>query len=62
MKQEQFIYWLQGFAELQGTLPTESQWEDIKIKLKMVTSSLGSLATLQNKGKFVASDHYKVLY
>ena len=47
MKQEQFIYWLQGFVEIQGNLPTEAQWEQIKVKLNMVTMSSGNVATLQ---------------
>ena len=47
MKQEQFIYWLQGFVEIQGNLPTEKQWEQIKVKLNMVTVSSGNVATLQ---------------
>lgn len=36
MTAEQFAYWLNGFAELQGTAPTEAQWESIKEHLNLV--------------------------
>ena len=33
---EQFIYWLQGFAELNPTPPSEAQWKSIKEHLATV--------------------------
>jgi hypothetical protein len=30
MTPEQFAYWLQGFAELQGAVPTQEQWDSIR--------------------------------
>ena len=31
MTSEQFAYWLQGFVELGGQIPTEAQWIALKI-------------------------------
>ena len=36
MTPEQFCYWLQGFAELNGTAPNQKQWDDIEEHLKTV--------------------------
>ena len=36
MTSEQFAYWLQGFVELGGQIPTEAQWDSIKDHLKTV--------------------------
>ncbi len=36
MTPEQFAYWLQGFVELNGALPNETQWLQIKDNLKIV--------------------------
>ncbi|HCE8553420.1 TPA: hypothetical protein NHR88_003877 [Pseudomonas aeruginosa] len=36
MTPEQFAYWLQGFVELNGALPNETQWLQIKDHLKIV--------------------------
>lgn len=36
MTSEQFAYWLQGFVELNGGMPTEGQWESIKDHLETV--------------------------
>lgn len=36
MTPEQFIYWLQGYAEISDKAPTEKQWEVIKDHLKLV--------------------------
>lgn len=30
MTPEQFAYWLQGYAEISGKQPTESEWQVIK--------------------------------
>lgn len=48
MTPEQFAYWLQGFAELNGKKPpTEAQWKSINEHLqtvfKKVTPPLGQL-------------------
>jgi hypothetical protein len=36
MTTEQFTYWLQGFAEIQSSAPTEEQWTMIKDHLAIV--------------------------
>lgn len=37
MSPENFVYWLNGFVELDGgSLPTGQQWESIKDHLKLV--------------------------
>jgi hypothetical protein len=36
MTPEQFAYWLQGFAELQATAPTQDQWQSIREHLGTV--------------------------
>lgn len=40
MTPEQFTYWLQGFTELTGDRPTESQWLAIKDHLKLVFNKI----------------------
>lgn len=46
MTPEQFAYWLQGFAELNGQQPTESQWESIKEHSITVFSKVTSSHTI----------------
>lgn len=36
MTPEQFCYWLQGFAEINGTAPSPEQWRQIKDHLATV--------------------------
>lgn len=36
MTPEQFAYWLQGYAEISGRQPTESEWQVIKDHLQTV--------------------------
>ncbi len=36
MTTEQFTYWLQGFVEIHGGVPTEEQWLIIKDHLQLV--------------------------
>lgn len=36
MTPENFTYWLQGFIELHGELPTQEQWDMIKKHLQIV--------------------------
>jgi hypothetical protein len=36
MTPEQFTYWLQGYAEMNGQPPTSEQWEMIKAHLATV--------------------------
>lgn len=36
MTAEQFAYWFQGFVELNGSPPTEAQWQSIREHLQTV--------------------------
>lgn len=36
MTPDQFAYWLQGFAELNATAPTQEQWQAIRDHLALV--------------------------
>jgi hypothetical protein len=36
MTPEQFCYWLQGFVEIRGSVPTHGEWEVIKDHLVTV--------------------------
>lgn len=36
MTPEQFCYWLQGFCELNGSLPSDEQWKSINEHLQLV--------------------------
>ena len=36
MTPNDFVYWLQGYVELSGDVPTEQQWEVIKDHLQLV--------------------------
>ena len=36
MTEQQFCYWLQGFAELQATAPSAEQWQSIREHLQTV--------------------------
>lgn len=36
MTSRDFVYWLQGFAEIDGKPPTEKQWETIRAHLNLV--------------------------
>jgi hypothetical protein len=33
---EQFVFWLQGFAELNASPPTQAQWQSIREHLNLV--------------------------
>lgn len=35
MEQRDFIYWLQGFAELNKQAPTQEQWDSIREHLQL---------------------------
>lgn len=45
MTPEQFAYWLQGFVELNGATPNETQWLQIKDHLKVVFEKLTPTCT-----------------
>ncbi len=51
MTAEQFSYWLQGFVELGGDMPTEAQWKSIREHLatvfQKVTPPVGDPDALQ---------------
>lgn len=36
MSPENFVYWLNGYVELNGSIPNEQQWESIKDHLQLV--------------------------
>lgn len=36
MTPQEFSYWLQGFVELSGEIPTQNQWQVIKDHLALV--------------------------
>jgi hypothetical protein len=40
MTPEQFAYWLQGFAEINGKVPNEEEWQIIKDHLATVFTKI----------------------
>lgn len=40
MTPEQFCYWLQGYAEINGLTPSETEWEIVKDHLKTVFTKI----------------------
>lgn len=42
MTSEQFVYWLQGFAELHQEPPTPEQWKSVKEHLATVFTKVTS--------------------
>lgn len=36
MTERDFAYWLQGFVEINGDVPTQAQWDIIKDHLQLV--------------------------
>ena len=36
MTPDQFVYWLQGYAEINGCAPSEEQWQVVKDHLQLV--------------------------
>jgi len=55
MTKEQFIYWLQGYSEIQESRPSEEQWEMIKEHLSTVfikkTSSMEEIKKVLEDNK-----------
>jgi hypothetical protein len=48
MSEQQFAYWLQGFAELTGdTPPTAAQWKSIREHLELVFTKVTPKVTIQ---------------
>lgn len=35
MNAQNFVYWINGYVELNGGCPTEEQWEQIKAHLRL---------------------------
>ena len=56
MQPQEFCYWLQGFAELNGSKPTTQQWEMIKEHLNLV---FNKVTVLENKK---IDNHFSYLY
>ncbi|HDU3538081.1 TPA: hypothetical protein QIW90_002713 [Klebsiella variicola] len=50
MTPKQFVYWLQGFAELGDDRPTEAQWASIKDHLQTVFEEMAPPAHVSNIG------------
>ncbi|PJX32566.1 hypothetical protein CWM53_09100 [Klebsiella sp. A-Nf5] len=50
MTPKQFIYWLQGFAELGDERPTEAQWVSIKNHLQSVFEEMAPPAHVSSIG------------
>ncbi len=50
MTPKQFVYWLQGFAELGDDRPTEAQWVSIKDHLKTVFEEMATPVHVSNIG------------
>lgn len=42
MTDREFCFWLQGFVELNGDLPTKEQWKSIKEHLQLVFTKVTS--------------------
>ena len=58
-----FTYWLQGYCELAGAVPNETQWKVIQDHLKIVDE----IKTIQPSTQHVASasspvNHFPVTY
>lgn len=47
MTPEQFVYWLQGYVEINGDMPTGEQWENIKNRLQTVSHQVTPSMQLQ---------------
>ncbi|WP_454889996.1 hypothetical protein [Serratia quinivorans] len=45
MTPQQFVYWIQGFAELSEQAPSETQWNSIKEHLDLVFKKESRQAT-----------------
>jgi hypothetical protein len=56
MTPENFCYWLQGFAELNGTAPTPQQWESIKEHLALVFNKVTSSVPVTEEEEPSASE------
>lgn len=50
MTSEQFAYWLQGFVELNGQQPTQTQWDSIKAHLQTVFKKVTPPVHVSNIG------------
>lgn len=50
MTPKQFVYWLQGFAELGDNRPTEAQWVSIKDHLQTVFEEMATPVHVSNIG------------
>lgn len=59
MKAEQFTYWLQGFVEINGDVPTEEQWEIIKEHLQTVFCKVTSEPKYSPKTEYKIPDMLK---
>jgi len=51
MTNEQFAYWLQGYAEICGTEPTAEQWQIIKDHLQLVFQKVTPMRGIPTVGQ-----------
>lgn len=55
MTPEQFAYWMQGFVELNGGMPTPEQWQSIKEHLATVFNKV--TPSLDDPNTFRVHEH-----
>lgn len=57
MTPDQFTYWLQGFVELNGSMPNEVQWKSITDHLKTVFNKVTPYRGITTLGSPTLSDY-----
>jgi hypothetical protein len=57
MTPDQFTYWLQGFVELNGSMPNEVQWKSITDHLKTVFNKVTPYRGITTLGSPSLSDY-----
>lgn len=58
MKPIEFVYWLQGYAELDGDRPTPEQWESIKRHIALVLTKVENPECVVEPGKTTQENFY----
>lgn len=57
MTPEQFTYWLQGYMEVSGVYPTETQWKVIKDHLQTVFHKVTPQRDLIGHDPYIPTPH-----